>query len=187
MKKLLGLIVIGLFLGGPAVHHAAAQDTPKVEVSGGYQYAAFKASGDDSFEKFPAGWYADVAFNATPIFAIVGNVGGNYKTIDDEDFTLKVHEFLLGVRLGSHSNAHVVPFGQVLVGGGHLKASGGGDSISESRLSFLVGGGVNVMASRSVGFRAGLDYLRFASKDNSEIADDAIFGYRFVVGLVLAR
>ena len=57
------VLSLALFVAVPAF----AQDTPKVEVSGGYQYLAAKQKGDDKFEKFKKGWYADVAGNVSQV------------------------------------------------------------------------------------------------------------------------
>src|SRR5262245_47948000 len=89
---------------------------PKAEVPVGYNYLQAKSSGDDEWTKFPAGWYADVSGNVTPMVSIVGQVTGNYKTFEDEgDFKLKLHTFMVGVRGSSAGN--VSGYGQFLVGG----------------------------------------------------------------------
>lgn len=184
MQKIMG-VLLGVFLIGAVARPASAQTT-KVEVSGGYQYLAAKASGDDDFETFPAGWYADVAYKATPMFAVVGNVGGNYKTLEDEgDVKFKLHNFMGGVRVNMASR--ISPFGQVLVGGVNLKATGTEGivsvSLSETYLGLMLGGGVTVNASDNVGVRLGADYLRINGKDDSELLDSALNGFRFVAGL----
>jgi outer membrane protein with beta-barrel domain len=174
---LLCLMVVGF------ARPVAAQ--PKAEISVGYNYLQAKSSGDDTWEKFPKGWYADVAGNVTPMVSIVGQVTGNYKTFEDEDFKLKLHTFMVGVR-GS-STGMVRGFGQVLVGGAQLKGettSGPAFSASETDLAFQVGGGVNVMGSGPVGLRVGIDYLRLMAKDAGEVLDgDDVNGFRFSVGV----
>jgi hypothetical protein len=111
----------------------SAQSTPKVELSGGYQFLNFSLAGEN--ESMPVGWYFDVAGNLTPMLGVVFQVGGNYKTFDESvaiggitataSADLKVHEFLGGVRMNLRSNRAVVPFGQFLVGGvnGSVKVS----------------------------------------------------------------
>jgi hypothetical protein len=165
---------------------AAAQDTPRVEVSGGYNFFTGKASGDDDWEKFAKGWYADVAGNVTETIGIVGQVTGNYKTIEDieGDFDLKIHTYMFGVR-GS-SPGRVRGFGQVLFGAANLKGSVPGFSVSETDPAFQVGGGVTVLNTGNVGFRAGVDYLRIMAKDDGEVLEgDSVNGFRFNVGVVI--
>ena len=90
---ILCLIVIGI------ARPAAAQDAPKGELSGGYHFFSGKGEGDDEdWENFPKGWYVDVAGNVTNSVGFVGQVSGNYKHFDDDDFDFKIHTFMGGVR-----------------------------------------------------------------------------------------
>jgi len=176
---LLCLLVVGF------ARPVAAQDAPKATISAGYNYLQAKSSGDDEFEKFPKGWYADVAGNVTPMVSIVGQVTGNYKTFEDDDFKLKIHTFMVGVRGSSTGN--VRGFGQVLIGGAKLSGettAGTAFSASETDLAYQFGGGVDVMGSGPVGFRVGLDYLRVQAKDDGDVlGGDSVNGFRFSVGV----
>jgi opacity protein-like surface antigen len=181
--KWLGAALLGLLITGIA-SPAFAQGTPKAEISGGYNWLAAKSSGDDTWEKFPKGWYFDVAGNVSDTVSIVGQVTGNYKHFDADDFDLKLHTFMVGIR-GS-SPGRVRGFGQVLIGGVNLKASDNTDSASETDLGFQLGGGVNVMGSGNVGLRVGVDYLRVMSKDAGQVLEgDDVNGFRFNVGVVI--
>jgi opacity protein-like surface antigen len=181
---------------------ASAQSTPKVELSGGYQFLTFSLDGEN--ESMPIGWYFDVAGNLTPMLGVVFQVGGNYKSFDESitvagitasaSLDLKVHEFLGGVRLNLRSNPAVVPFGQVLVGGinGSVKVSGStaipgqpplafNNEDSSTHLGIQAGGGVNFALTDAVGLRAGADYLRvFAEDEGANL-------FRFHVGVVIGR
>ncbi len=187
MYRSFGLLAMMLTVLGIAAP-AHAQDKP-VQVSGGYQYFAGKSAGDSSMTKFPAGWYADAAFDVHPMVAVVGDVGGNYKTDNEggQDFKIKVHEFVGGVRVHSAKNDMMVqPFGQVLVGLAHVGVSASGFSGSENDLAVIVGGGVNIMPKGSkVGFRGGVDYVRINAKSGGEaLGGDAVNGWRAVAGIV---
>jgi hypothetical protein len=181
----LGKIVLCVMVFGFATP-AAAQDTPKAEISGGYNWFTAKASGDEdeTWEKFPKGWYVDVAGNVTDTVSVVGQVTGNYKTFEevDGDFDLNIHSFMFGVR-GS-SPGRVRGFGQVLVGGARLNGSQGSFSTSSTHLAWQFGGGVTVMGSGNVGFRAGVDYIRLNENDDSIVLDSSANGFRFGVGVV---
>ncbi len=193
------LVALGLGLALSVPSLAAAQGTPKVEVSGGYQLLGLKSGIDETLEK---GWYADVAGNMGRHFAAVFQVGGNYKTFN-ESFTVgnvtgsaeantKVHEFMGGLRVKAPAGS-VTPFAQVLVGGvnesakvkGSVSGPGAGvisSSSSESNTDFgmQVGGGVTFHFSDRLGLRAAGDYLRvFADEDDVNV-------FRFAVGAVFS-
>jgi hypothetical protein len=174
---LLSLMVIGF------ATPAAAQDAPKAEISAGWQLLNVKAEGDEERENFPKGWYFDVAGNITPVIGIVGQVSGNYKTFEEDDFDLDIHTFMGGVRVGSQGP--VRGFGQFLVGGARIGASDDIDSISETNMAIQVGGGVNVTGSSAVGLRVGIDWMKVLTKDDGDILGGAdVDGIRFTVGVV---
>ena len=125
MKRLLVRVTAACMVLLAVALPAAAQTSPRTEISAGYQFLSFDA-GDDN-ESMPKGWYADVAGNLTPTLGIVFQVGGNYKTFEesislgggtfDASADLKVHLFLGGVRLSARGNSAIVPYAQFLVGG----------------------------------------------------------------------
>ena len=196
--RVLVLCLTALALAIPA----RAQTTPKVELSGGYQFLNFSLNGEN--ESMPVGWYFDVAGNLTPMIGVVFQVGGNYKSFEESvsvggitataTADLKVHEFLGGVRLNLRSNSAVVPFGQVLIGGlnGSAKVSGSttipgqppitfDDEDSSTNFGLQAGGGVNFGLTETIGLRAGADYLRvFAEDEGANL-------FRFHVGIVIGR
>ena len=181
--KWVGATLLCLVIVGYA-RPASAQGTPKAEVSGGYSWFTAKASGDESWEKFPKGWYADVAGNVSDTLSIVGQVTGNYKTFEDESFRLKIHTYMFGVR-GS-SPGRVRGFGQFLVGGANLKATTTDDSFSasETDLAIQLGGGVNVLGSGGVGLRLGVDYVRVMAKNDGLVLEgDDVNGFRINIGV----
>jgi len=181
---------------------AFAQSTPRVELSGGYQFLNF--SFEDQSESMPLGWYADVAGNLTPMFGLVFQVGGNYKSFEESQtiggitarasVDLKVHEFLGGLRVNVRSNSAVVPFAHVLAGGinGSIKVSASAtipgqppfsfeDSDSGTDLAMEVGGGANISLGGAVGIRVGMDYLRVFAEDSGANL------FRFHAGVVINR
>jgi hypothetical protein len=169
---------------------ARAQDTPKVDVSAGYQGAL----ADEEF--FTTGWYFDVAGNVTSFLGIVFQVGGNSESFSETEtytdpgfppflppttFTstsvgeFSLNQYMGGVRLNARGG-RVTPFGQFLVG--IVKTSSEEtfsstssppipgfdftDTFSEETSDFAVqfGGGVDIRIAGGFGIRAGGDYLR---------------------------
>ena len=169
-----------------AASPAVAQETPKAELSGGYQLNRFEK------ETVPKGWYFDVAGNLNKMIGIVGEVGGVYKSKLDSGITddTKIHQFMGGVRLSGRQNPRAALFGQVLVGAARVSFSESGSvqvgsitlSInqkdSKTDFAFQIGGGVNVRATGKVGVR-GADYVRIFHNDKGTNI------FRFVAGIVL--
>ena len=148
---------------------------------------AAKATGDDTWEKFPKGWYLDIAGNVTPMVSIVFSTTRNSTHFVDDEFKLKAHSFMGGVRAGNAGP--VRGFGQVLFGGFRLgrRRSQFGEHF-ETHTAFDLGAGVSV-GSGPVGLRLGLDYIRVMKKDDSLILSDDLGngldlnGFRFTVGV----
>ena len=160
-------------------HPAIAQDTPTVELSGGYKWLGAK---DESVFSLSRGWYADAAYNIDRMFGIVAQVGGGYDShesrFSDEGFSvhgtgnIKVHEIMGGVRVNARQASRAVWFGQALVGGvrasAHATATGTGggmtitESVSQSRtyVGLALGGAVNLILAPRIGVRLGVDSLR---------------------------
>jgi opacity protein-like surface antigen len=167
---------------------AAAQDVPKVEVSGGWNYQAMKSNDDEDWTHFSKGWYADVAVAVTNMWSAVGQVAGDYKTITDlgagGSIDASLHSYLFGVRASGRGNAKATPYAQILFGATRFHLSGTGFDAKENMFTYQVGGGVNVKVNDSVGARVSADYVRAMPGDNSDIADEAFQGIRLGVGLV---
>jgi hypothetical protein len=201
------LITLAVFMAAPLI--AAAQDAPKVEVSGGYQllYLWGEDGEDDNSETFEKGWYADVSARVTRSVALVFQAGGNYKTMRerlalegveiDANLKLKLHQIAGGVRFyAPTANGVVTPFVQVLGGGFRLAGDSSatividgeettmtdeGDSETEPMLQ--AGGGIDIRLTRRIGIRVGADYLRvFTDAFGEEIG---INGIRVGAGAVI--
>ena len=187
LKQVLSPLAVILAFAVPA----AAQDAPRAELSGGYQYMQAKGPGESDYEKFKKGWYGEVAGNVTPMVGIVGNFGGNYKTLTDgsDSVDFGFHEFLVGIRVnGRRASMVAVPFGQVLVGGVRLRGSQGSFSVTENFLGLSAGAGVNLMPNGgNVGLRLGIDYLRVKSGGASSeiLSEGSLNGFRFTAGVVV--
>ncbi len=181
---------------------AAAQTTPRTEISGGYQFVTFTV--EDESESIPKGWYFEVAGNLNPMIGLVFQVGGNYKTFEESvtigggTFTaeadLDVYQFLGGVRLNARNNPRLVPYGQLLVGGinGSVEVTttstipgipAFSSEDSSTNLGLVVGGGVNFGVTDRTGIRFGVDYLRIFAEDEG----DGSNVFRFHVGVVIGR
>jgi hypothetical protein len=187
VKMITALTALACALCAGAATPALAQ-TPAAELSAGYQFTRTPDL------NLPLGWYVDVAGNVAPMFAIVGEVSGAYKSetmsvgTSSIDATVRLHTFMGGVRVAAHSNAKAVPFGQVLVGAARLSggvtASGPATSVlavgaADTEFALQLGGGVNLMTSENLGVRVGADYRRIFISGEGENE------FRVVAGVVI--
>ena len=172
MKQLKHMILPGLAIAMALIGStpAAAQN---VDVSAGYQFARLSQGG--SGETFPYGWYVDVAGTVRPMVALVGEVGGVYKS--NSGVTAHEYSYQGGVRVFSTMNPMVTPFGQVLLGGS--TAGVGGSSVNA--FSVQPGGGVDIKVTTSVGVRIAADYRRVFFSDTNGGGENDV---RVALGLV---
>src|SRR3954467_593840 len=122
MNNVKMLTALGCLLCAVVAAPAAAQTAP-AELSAGYQFTRTPDL------NLPLGWYVDVAGHVAPMFAVVGEVSGAYKSetiavgTSSVDATVRLHTFMGGVRVAARPNPKVLPFGQVLLGA--ARVSGG--------------------------------------------------------------
>jgi len=163
--------VMALCLTAPI---ASADPPPKAEIGGLYSVHHNDAG------TFPLGWMFAVGGNVTNWMAIIGEIGGGYKSINESgfDLTIKEHTFLGGVKFTSRRSRAAVPFVQVLTGIGNVGAGAAGHSASVNAFAFQTGGGVDIrMGSRSA-LRVQGDY-RLLRKDGGNLNE-----FRFAAGVM---
>jgi hypothetical protein len=170
-SKIVPVCALVVGLAAPAM----AQTSSKVDVSGGYNLLHMQD------ETIPGGWYADVAGNVAPMVGVVGQVSGNYKTVDG--VKTKLHTFMAGVRVNGRTSG-VVPYAEALVGEAHATGNAGlggalSVSASENDAAVQLGGGIKAMPAGSrIGAQVGVDYVRlFGDADTNAL--------RFAAGVVV--
>ena len=192
------LLCIVAVLGFSASSHA--QTAPPAEFSAGWRLLNIPDAVGTESETMPLGWYADVAGNLTPMFAVVGEVGGNYKNFNDVlaelganvnvDVNVNVHTFMGGVRFSARQNPAFTPYVQALFGLAHAKTDVEGqvtvagrtislnESMSDSEFAFDADGGVNFRLGDALALRVGAGYLRVGTSDGGN-------AFRFGAGVVI--
>ncbi|MGD0790268.1 MAG: hypothetical protein ABR920_00740 [Terriglobales bacterium] len=169
MKKFLILLVLVSLLSFPLM----AQDYPKAEVFGGYQYMHFNDVGGCGYSNgfgCPSinfnGWDASVTGYFSKYLGVTGDFSGNYGSFKETftvsgtsvtvNFPTHVYSFT-GGPVVAYREGKVNPFAHALFGGAHANVSGSyaGVSASASKNVFtmMFGGGVDVQASKSVAVR----------------------------------
>ncbi|MBN2339057.1 MAG: hypothetical protein JXP48_11010 [Acidobacteria bacterium] len=157
MRK--SVLIALLVLCSPLV--LKAQDTPKAEVFGGYQYLYFEEEGMN-------GVTAAVEGNVHPNIGIVGEFGLATKSFPgDERFTPVT--FMGGPRFSYRGDKFRV-FGHALAGGFRYAVSQGDASVSEVYFATTLGGGLDVSLSDRISIRPAqvdLINLRVTYEDES--------------------
>lgn len=174
MKNIVVLLLVGL-----CTLFAIAQDAPKAEVFGGYQYTNVDTKGLTNRLSFN-GWDADVAGHVSRNFSIVGDVSGAYKS--ESGVKIKVHNFLFGPRI-SAQKGKVTPFAEALFGFGHASAGAFGSNAGITGFAMAFGGGLDAHANRNVAIRLlKLDYVmnRFSDSGISQNLNN----FRLSTGIV---
>lgn len=137
MRKLAGILFLLLLASGAA----AAADTPKLEIFGGFGLTKASALKD------PKGVMASVAWDASPRASLVFDIAHLKK---DASYT----SFLAGLQFPLRGEGGTTPFIRTLFGYGRLDSGGGGAAIG-------LGGGLDIRVSKSIAIRAvQFDYIR---------------------------
>jgi hypothetical protein len=164
---------------------AAAQETPALEVSGGYSLLrvqrGFGVNLSDVKETLH-GWYAEAAATETALLSLVGQGAGDYATVSGQK--VSAYEFAAGPRFNKRSGGRTV-FGQFLIGVAHYRPHGPERS---TNATFHLGGGVSLGPNDRVGLRIGGDYeLIFTGGSNllSPKTGDRTHGLRVTAGVVV--
>jgi opacity protein-like surface antigen len=138
-----------------------AQDFPKAEIFGGYQYTHLEPSLNAN------GWNMSLTGNFNRSFGIAADFGGAYKN------GTHVSTYMFGPVVAARTDK-VTPFAHALFGG----ASGGGNAFA-----MAFGGGVDVKVADHVAFRLIQgDWLvfrseGFTSKKNVRISTGVVFRF----------
>jgi hypothetical protein len=172
-KSIPFFVVLGLFL---VPLRLMAQDTPKAEVFGGYQYLHL---GGDFTGINANGWDASITGNITKHFGITGDFSGAYKTVSGVSGHL--YTYGGGPVIAYDFGGKVNPFAHAIFGGFTLNAGFGGTSASTNGFAMKIGGGVDVEVNRTVAIRlAQLDWNYYHAQGTSESKNVS-----FAAGIVL--
>lgn len=158
MKRICAIICTGIVLGDAVYLEGANGRT--IEVSGGYALLHL----NDGAGTFPIGWNGALAIKADDWFAVVGEIGGCYKTYNNVPpipaGKWRGHnETVLGGPRFTISVTRVVSmFGQVLLGAQHSGTRSPTFDLSVTRFAWQPGAGIDVSVSTRWAVRFEGDY-----------------------------
>ena len=153
---------------------ASAQDTPRIQVFGGYSRLQFDSkSVGFSNNTGLNGWTASAAFNLIPEFGVVGEVGGYYGP------NLRVRDFLIGPQF-MYSRWHTLFFGHVLFGKGDARITTSSITDTENGRAVAFGGGLDYPITEKFSLRViQADYMTThvfgADQSNVKLSTGVVF------------
>ena len=146
---------------------AMAQDHPKAELFGGYQFTHLDPDLNAN------GWNAAVTGNLNSWLGITGDFSGTYKGGGH------LYTYMVGPTFSARTE-RVTPFVHALFGGG---TAGGNGTTGSTAFAVALGGGVDVNAGKHLGVRLiQADWLMFRSggvtdKSNARISAGLVFRF----------
>ena len=175
MKRTIVLISILMLISCVA---ALAQNDPRAEVFGGYQY--FHASTGNGGPSFSLnGWDASLSGYFNHYLGITGDFSGTYGS----PFGVSAHlyTYMFGPELRAANHSPLQPYAHVLFGGSHISGSVSGiGSASDSGFAWAAGGGIDYKVMPVVAIRLGqFDFLQ------THLGNDSQNNFRYSAGVVL--
>ncbi len=142
MKKsvIFALCLVALFA------QLVAQDSPRVEVFGGYQFTRIGGPGGVNTN----GWDAAITGDLNRWFGVKADFSGAYKNV--AGFGARAHTFTFGPVV-SLRGERVKPFAHALFGGFNASAGFGGLGASTNGFTMMLGGGADYAASAHLSVR----------------------------------
>jgi outer membrane protein with beta-barrel domain len=176
MPRLWTLILLATLMAALSTG-ALAQIPTKGNVFFGYSYDRTPIVSNDTTNL--NGWEASLEGKFLPWIGLVADVDGHYGShnFDGTNADITAHNALFGPRV-SASVGRFRPFGEFLVGVGHISRSNG---ISDSDTSFVdgVGGGLDYRVFGPVAVRVQLDWI------NTRFYGQGQNGVRFSTGAAI--
>jgi opacity protein-like surface antigen len=182
MRYLATVCALAFILAAPAL----AQDSPKAEIFGGYNYMRF----NPGLVNEPAiglnGIRVSAAYYIEPKIGVVADLTFNHNgNANNSGTSFNTSTYMFGPRYAYRAD-RVTPFAQVLIGGAHASASQGGVTVSWNAFAMALGGGLDLKATDKISIRPfQFEYLmtRFKSTDfattqnNVRISAGVVFNF----------
>jgi hypothetical protein len=176
---------------------ARAQGMPKMDISGGYQFqrlslpsasqCGVQNGGPPSCNTSAAGgWYVDFGYGVHPKISIVGQIDGSHKgdpAFSQTGLSINTVNYGAGVRYSRKVNDKVTPFGQLVLGGAHISATGGATLPKCNAFMLDIDGGVITPVSGPWGAQVAIGYRRAFFSDTSDVGGGMNI-FRFTAGIV---
>lgn len=168
MRKLFLLALLIVFVAAPAI----AQETPKAELFGGYEYLHLNPGGTGCH-----GFGANIAYNFSDWLGGVADFGICKETGLPPGVSAHDINYLFGPRVSYRRYGNLTPFAQVLFGDQHAA----GNNLAFDTFALTLGGGADYKFTDHVSFRGQVEYLNthFGSSSQNNARIEAGIVYRW--------
>ena len=148
----------------PPDRPAGSASRRMMSLSGGYQY--LKENDCDDC-KYPKGFYLDVAGQILPFLSWVGELSAASGRCCFDSADQSAFFFAGGARVHPPLEARLLPFGQVLFGGGRFKFADEFEEFTDSKGVMQVSGGTDYRVTNKLGARFGVGYVKMFNEFGS--------------------
>jgi len=156
---------------------AVAQDNPKAEIFGGYQYTRVNPGNGINGINLN-GWNAAVSGYFTKYIGISADFSGIYGS--PFGVSTHVYPYMFGPVVRIPNSSKIQPFVHALFGAAHINASAVGLSGSDNSFAWAAGGGLDVNVNHRFAVRLGqFDFLQ------TRFVDDTQNNFRYSAGIVI--
>ncbi|HET8921677.1 MAG TPA: outer membrane beta-barrel protein [Candidatus Acidoferrum sp.] len=166
MRNLFIPAALVLFFATPSL----AQETPKAELFGGYEYLHLNPGGRGCH-----GGGGNLAYNLNNWVGAVGDFGICKETGLPSGLSAHDFNYLFGPRVSYRELGKLTPFAQILFGGHHLGTNVG----SSNSFAFTLGGGADYKFTDHVAFRGQVEYLHThfggVGQDNTRVEAGIVY------------
>src|SRR2546430_1413555 len=172
--KMRKLLILGVFILAVGVVPVRAQEYPKAEVFGGYQYIRLNPGGTNC-----QGFGGAAAANVSIWLGVAGDFGYCRVTGLPSGVSAHAVNYMFGPRVTYRSYGSLTPFAHVLFGGQHFGGTGGGTANS---FAMALGGGADYKVTEHVALRLiQVEYLytHFAGTRQNNARIESGIAYRW--------
>ncbi len=177
-------ILAVLFFATVLPYQVLAEDAPRVEVFGGFQY--FRANTGTNVANLDHfnlnGWDASLSGYFNRYIGVTADFSGAYGSPEFLGVPIhtKQHTFMFGPVVRLPNPTHITPFVHALGGGVHTSADAQGASASDTNAAWAVGGGLDLSLGPLFSIRpAQVDYLQ------TRTGGDSQNNFRYSAGVVI--
>jgi opacity protein-like surface antigen len=183
-------ILAVLFFATILPFQVLAQDAPRAEVFGGFQYfransggCSFTTGSGSCLDDFNLnGWNASLSGYFNRYVGVTADFSGAYGSPELLGIPIhtKFHTFMFGPVVRLPNPTHITPFVHLLGGGAHVSADAEGVSDSSTDAAWAVGGGIDLNIAPVISVRLGqVDFLQ------TRTGGDRQNNFRYSAGIVL--